>query len=81
MNLLLIADDWYRGFYLDKNTLFYLVTKLLLVINLGYISEYLEYIFERRPQMSPSMIAFVVGVFVGVLGGIFLIGILQMDRE
>ncbi len=31
--------------------------------------------------MSPSMIAFVVGVFVGVLGGIFLIGILQIARE
>ncbi len=31
--------------------------------------------------MSPSMIAFVVGVFVGVMGGIFIIGILQMGRE
>jgi len=31
--------------------------------------------------MSPPMIAFVVGVFVGVLGGIFIIGILQMARE
>lgn len=31
--------------------------------------------------MSPSMIAFVVGVFVGVLGGIFIIGMLQMARE
>lgn len=31
--------------------------------------------------MSPTMIAFVVGVFVGVLGGIFIIGILQMDRD
>ncbi len=31
--------------------------------------------------MSPTMIAFTVGVFVGVLGGIFIIGILQMARE
>ncbi|MHB8069337.1 MAG: hypothetical protein ACYDIC_15705 [Desulfobaccales bacterium] len=31
--------------------------------------------------MNPSMIAFVVGVFVGVLGGILIIGILQMGRE
>lgn len=30
--------------------------------------------------MSPP-IAFVVGVFVGVLGGIFIIGILQMAKE
>ncbi len=31
--------------------------------------------------MSPTIIAFVVGVFVGVMGGIFIIGILQMARE
>ncbi len=31
--------------------------------------------------MSPPMIAFVVGVFVGVLGGIFIIGILQIAKE
>jgi Flp pilus assembly protein protease CpaA len=31
--------------------------------------------------MSPTMIAFVVGVFVGVLGGIFIIGILCMANE
>jgi hypothetical protein len=31
--------------------------------------------------MSPSIIAFVVGVFVGVVGGIFFIGILQMGKE
>lgn len=31
--------------------------------------------------MSPPMIAFVVGVFVGVLGGMFIIGILQMAKE
>jgi len=31
--------------------------------------------------MSSPMIAFVVGVFIGVLGGIFIIGILQMARE
>lgn len=30
--------------------------------------------------MSPPMVAFVVGVFVGVLGGIFIIGILQMPK-
>jgi hypothetical protein len=31
--------------------------------------------------MSPPMIAFIVGVFVGVLGGIFIIGILSMAKE
>lgn len=31
--------------------------------------------------MSPAMIAFMVGVFVGVLGGIFIIGILQMAKD
>ena len=31
--------------------------------------------------MSPTILAFVVGVFVGVMGGIFIIGILQMARE
>lgn len=31
--------------------------------------------------MSPTMIAFVVGVFVGVPIGIFIIGILQMAKE
>ncbi len=31
--------------------------------------------------MSPTLIAFTVGVFVGVLGGIFIIGILQMAKE
>jgi hypothetical protein len=31
--------------------------------------------------MSPTMIAFVVGVFIGVPMGIFIIGILQMGRE
>jgi hypothetical protein len=31
--------------------------------------------------MSPPTIAFVMGVFVGVLGGIFIIGILSMAKE
>jgi hypothetical protein len=31
--------------------------------------------------MSSTLIAFIVGMFVGVMGGIFIIGILQMARE
>jgi|GEM_PF-5703680 Flp pilus assembly protein protease CpaA len=31
--------------------------------------------------MSPAMIAFIVGVFVGVLGGFLIIGILTMAKE
>lgn len=31
--------------------------------------------------MTPTLLAFIIGVFVGVLGGVFLIGILQMARE
>ncbi len=31
--------------------------------------------------MTPTMIAFIFGVFVGVLGGILIIGFLQMARE
>ncbi|MEW6657170.1 MAG: hypothetical protein AB1424_00780 [Thermodesulfobacteriota bacterium] len=31
--------------------------------------------------MSPAVISFIVGVFVGVLGGIFIVGILSMAKE
>jgi len=31
--------------------------------------------------MSPAIISFIVGVFVGVLGGIFIIGILSIPKE
>lgn len=31
--------------------------------------------------MTPTFLAFIIGVFVGVLGEIFIIGLLQMVKE